>query len=233
MINPTYAKTSSRDIADLHPELQKLFRWVVEVYQYVWGSDVPQMFLTQTTRGEIDQQRAVDGGYSWVNYPNSDHNVLPALAFDVAFDPVPRNGIGNDVAWGGEKIDEAYRRMAEIAESVEGINVLDEIHDSGHVGFANGRVNRADYMRTGNVPQLELPTPEEWCRRYYPEKLSTIAVNEPDTVGELARQLYENTQAIVENSQAINALTTAVMQLVQSIKPKSMEDNYERPTTKS
>jgi hypothetical protein len=88
----------SRNPNDLHPELQKRWEWM----RREWGErypDAPSPFLTTTYRPATEQQAKVDSGASNAMPMQSLHNFVPALAFDVAFDPDQSDGIGNDVTW--------------------------------------------------------------------------------------------------------------------------------------
>jgi peptidoglycan L-alanyl-D-glutamate endopeptidase CwlK len=85
------AHASSRNVADLHPELAR--RWLAASADYnASHTDGPQVFLTQTYRSRDDQAvdyakgRSAPGKVVTNAKPGQSlHNYYPALAFDVAF----------------------------------------------------------------------------------------------------------------------------------------------------
>lgn len=103
----------SRDPNDLHPELLERYVWMLDRwYELYPGQPVP--FLTCTHRPASEQQALVDAGRSRAKPMRSLHNFVPALAFDVTFDPDPSDGVGNDVTW----LFSLYEKWGELAESV-------------------------------------------------------------------------------------------------------------------
>ena len=88
----------SRDPNDLHPQLRERWEWMRDE----WARrhpDAPTPFLTCTHRPASEQQALYDKGLSHAKPMQSLHNLMPAWAFDVAFDPNAANGIGNDLTW--------------------------------------------------------------------------------------------------------------------------------------
>ena len=85
------ARPSSRNVADLHPELAR--RWLLASQAYnAAHAGGPQVFLTQTYRSPADQAadyargRTAPGKVVTNAKPGQSlHNYYPALAFDVAF----------------------------------------------------------------------------------------------------------------------------------------------------
>lgn len=85
------ARPSSRNAADLHPELAR--RWLLASRAYNTANAAgPQVFLTQTYRSPDDQAadyakgRTAPGKVVTNAKPGQSlHNYYPALAFDVAF----------------------------------------------------------------------------------------------------------------------------------------------------
>lgn len=84
-------RKSSRDPADLHPELAR--RWESARAEFTEKySDLPEVFLTCTYRSRVDQAKSyaqgrTDPGKIVTNARpgQSLHNYYPALAFDIAF----------------------------------------------------------------------------------------------------------------------------------------------------
>lgn len=156
-MQPKYATQDSRALTKAHPELQRAFEWLEHEYRRRYGNDVPQPFIIWTTRGKASQEKAKAGGYSQVDYGHSKHNVEPSLAFDIAMDDKPQDGIGNDAAWRGEDVELAYRRFGQLAEEI-GLEWLDEIGDYGHIQLG---ISVADYLAGNPVGVLELPATAE------------------------------------------------------------------------
>src|SRR5690349_5519581 len=90
-LRSTAARPSSRNAADLHPELAR--RWLLASRAYnTANASGPQVFLTQTYRSPDDQAadyakgRTAPGKVVTNAKPGQSlHNYYPALAFDVAF----------------------------------------------------------------------------------------------------------------------------------------------------
>lgn len=105
--------TISRDPSELHPDLQKRWEWMRDEWRRRYP-DAPQPFLTCTYRSGDAQQKLYDEGASLAKPMQSLHNFVPALAFDVAFDPDQSNGVGNDLTW----TFRWYERWGELAEEI-------------------------------------------------------------------------------------------------------------------
>ena len=89
---------ASRDINLLHPSLKFAWLWLEANWKKQYP-DRPQPFITATYRSHEEQQEKFDSGASKALPGQSLHNYSPAYAFDVAFDPKPGDGVGNDVTW--------------------------------------------------------------------------------------------------------------------------------------
>jgi len=103
----------SRDPEDLHPKLKQRWEWMQAEWKRRYPDD-PQPFLITTYRPVSEQQALYDSGASKAKPMQSLHNFLPALAFDVTFDPDLSDGIGNDATW-TFKWFEQWGRLAEEA----------------------------------------------------------------------------------------------------------------------
>lgn len=104
---------ASRNPDDLYEPLRKRWEWMRDEWKRVYP-DKPQPFLTATKRSMQEQADLFLSGDSLARPGHSLHNFEPAYAFDVAFDPDPTDGVGNDVTW----VFEWYQRWGELAESI-------------------------------------------------------------------------------------------------------------------
>ena len=103
-------KSSEERLNTCHPDLQKVFRRVVEKYD---------LTITCGTRGEAEQNEAFRTGKSKVQFPKSKHNLTPSLAVDAVPYPIDWNdrsrfyhfagyvlgiaeGMGIKLRWGGD-----------------------------------------------------------------------------------------------------------------------------------
>jgi len=106
---PTFSKSSAEKLATCDERLQRLFN---EVIKYT------DCTVVCGTRNKEDQDKAYQGGFSKVKWPNSQHNFLPSLAVDVVPFPIDwydverfqafsmlvfdcANKLGIEVEWGG------------------------------------------------------------------------------------------------------------------------------------
>lgn len=118
--------------------------------------DAPRPFLTCTYRPASEQQALVDAGVSKAKPMQSLHNFVPALAFDVAFDPDPSDGVGNDVTWAFRW----FERWGELAEEIglEWGGRWRTLVDGPHVQWPV----RWQAAKAGHLPPLRpLPAEEE------------------------------------------------------------------------
>lgn len=74
-----FGKTSKARLETCHPLIQEILN---EAIKYIDFS------VLCGHRNEADQQKAVVGGFSKVNFPNSKHNSMPSIAADVAPYPI-------------------------------------------------------------------------------------------------------------------------------------------------
>lgn len=86
-----FSESSERKLATCHSELQKLFRHVVMDYDCT---------VVCGHRGEEEQNKAYENGYSQLKWPESKHNTTPSLAVDVV--PYEKGGVD----WG--KLQSAF-----------------------------------------------------------------------------------------------------------------------------
>lgn len=82
---PSFGLESSRRLAELHPDLQKVMN---EAIKYVDFS------ITCGFRNQVDQHKAFVEGKSKLDWPNGEHNKQPSRAVDVA--PYPVNWNDNE-----------------------------------------------------------------------------------------------------------------------------------------
>lgn len=73
------SNTSMRRLQETHPDLQKIVR---ELYQFM------DISVLCGFRDKDDQDRAFLAGHSKLRYPQSKHNLEPALAVDIARYPI-------------------------------------------------------------------------------------------------------------------------------------------------
>lgn len=78
----TFSTKSAKNLRQAHPELQRLFKKVLE--------RVDCSILTGY-RGERAQNSLFRQGKSKLQFPNSNHNVRPSKAVDVAPYPIPKD----------------------------------------------------------------------------------------------------------------------------------------------
>lgn len=105
-----YGEESERRLAEVHPDLQRVFREVIKLMD---------VSIVTGHRGEEEQNEKYRKGLSQVQYPDSAHNKEPSLAVDAApypYDPTDRerftymaglvigiaHGLGVKVRWGGD-----------------------------------------------------------------------------------------------------------------------------------
>ena len=79
---PSFSDLSSGRLDTCHPDLQRLFKRVVETYD---------CSVLEGHRGEAAQNKAVDKGNSQLRWPKGKHNRKPSVAVDVAPYPVDWN----------------------------------------------------------------------------------------------------------------------------------------------
>lgn len=103
----------SRDPNDLHPDLRERWEWMRDEWERR-HPDAPQPFLTCTYRPASEQKEKFEEGASLARPMQSLHNFTPALAFDIAFDPEPEDGVGNDLTWQFKW----FQRWGELAEEI-------------------------------------------------------------------------------------------------------------------
>lgn len=77
---PAFGKTSRTRLDTCHPDLQRLFGDVVQIFDCT---------ILHGRRGEEEQNRLYMEGRTKVHFPNSKHNRLPSMAVDAAPWPVP------------------------------------------------------------------------------------------------------------------------------------------------
>ena len=73
-MSPRFGKHSTEQLLTLHPDLQRLFRAVIEHYD---------CRIVEGYRGRHDQNEAYLRGVSRLKWPESKHNHMPSLAADV------------------------------------------------------------------------------------------------------------------------------------------------------
>ena len=76
---PSFGESSRNALESAHPKLRELFNEVIKTYDCK---------VLCGFRSQEDQQKAFDGGFSKVQWPNSKHNTYPSLAVDVVPYPV-------------------------------------------------------------------------------------------------------------------------------------------------
>lgn len=76
---PKFSKISEERLNTCHPLLQTLMREVIKNYDCA---------ILCGHRNKEDQEKAVEGGFSKVHFPNSKHNHMPSLAVDVLPYPI-------------------------------------------------------------------------------------------------------------------------------------------------
>lgn len=76
---PYFGYKSTKELSTAHPDLQKLFNFVVKTYDCM---------VIQGHRGKEEQDLYNSQGRSKVKYPNSKHNSIPSFAVDVAPYPI-------------------------------------------------------------------------------------------------------------------------------------------------
>ncbi len=72
---PKFGRRSKKELATAHPDLQRLFNEVIKDFDCA---------VICGHRGRADQEKAFADGTSKVQWPNSKHNKVPAMAVDVA-----------------------------------------------------------------------------------------------------------------------------------------------------
>lgn len=76
---PLFSPSSSLKLSTCHQDLQRLF---YEVIKHIDCS------ILEGHRGEEEQNKAFDQGFSKLKYPNGNHNAMPSNAVDVMEDPI-------------------------------------------------------------------------------------------------------------------------------------------------
>lgn len=76
---PTFSKRSLDNLAQCHPDLQKVAKEAIRHFDFV---------ITTGHRNKADQNKAFASGHSKLQYPHSKHNKKPSLAFDAAPYPI-------------------------------------------------------------------------------------------------------------------------------------------------
>jgi peptidoglycan LD-endopeptidase CwlK len=79
---PKFSKASLDKLSTCHPDLQKVFSKVIELYDCT---------IIEGHRDEAAQNAAVKAGNSTLKYPQGNHNKKPSLAVDAAPYPVRWN----------------------------------------------------------------------------------------------------------------------------------------------
>ena len=77
-----FSKKSKRNLSSCHPDLQRLFRVVLEIMDCK---------VTGGHRTKEIQEQYFDSGLSEVDWPNSKHNSTPSMGIDVAPCPIDWN----------------------------------------------------------------------------------------------------------------------------------------------
>jgi hypothetical protein len=72
---PHFGTASRVRLATCHPSLQRLLNEAIKHVDFA---------VTCGHRGKADQDKAADGGFSSVRWPESKHNALPSRAVDIA-----------------------------------------------------------------------------------------------------------------------------------------------------
>lgn len=81
-----FGKGSQTKLESCHPDLQKLLNAVM-------AEQVMDFTVLCGQRSEEEQTKAFNKGSSTVNWPDSRHNKIPSLAFDIAPYPIDWNDI--------------------------------------------------------------------------------------------------------------------------------------------
>ena len=89
---PRFGRTSKRNLATCHEDLQDLFNEVIKTYDCT---------VTCGYRGKEDQNKAIDEGRSKVKYPKGRHNSNPSTAVDVYPYPVSLKNLDRMVHFAG------------------------------------------------------------------------------------------------------------------------------------
>ena len=76
---PSFSEQSRANLAECHPDLQRLFNEVVKRFD---------CSVIEGWRGEEEQNKAFHAGKSKLMFPDSNHNKSPSLAVDVVPYPV-------------------------------------------------------------------------------------------------------------------------------------------------
>lgn len=79
---PKFSKKSAERLAECHPDLQRLFKKVIETVDCT---------ILCGYRGEKEQKEAFEKGHSKLEFGLSKHNVKPSLAVDVSPFPIDWN----------------------------------------------------------------------------------------------------------------------------------------------
>lgn len=101
---PSFSERSLRRLETCDDRLQRIFSQVIEDWDCT---------IICGHRNESDQNKAFASGASKLRFPNSEHNVFPSRAVDVAPWPIPEE-------WGAKKRDE-YEKFRYFAFFVLGV----------------------------------------------------------------------------------------------------------------
>lgn len=82
---PRFGRSSRLILAELHPQLREVAGEAIKYFDFR---------ITAGYRGQEDQDKAVQEGFSQLRWPNSRHNRRPAEAMDCVPWPVDWNDIG-------------------------------------------------------------------------------------------------------------------------------------------
>jgi peptidoglycan L-alanyl-D-glutamate endopeptidase CwlK len=80
---PSFGPKSLEQLGSCHPDLQRLFQYVVKFYDCA---------VIKGHRGEQEQNAAADSGHSDKRWPDGNHNAMPSNAADVYPFPIPVEG---------------------------------------------------------------------------------------------------------------------------------------------
>ena len=141
---PKFGRNSRKHLETCHTDLQTLFNAVIEEIDCT---------VSCGHRNEEDQEKAVDQGFSKVNFPDGKHNALPSNAIDVLPWPVDWNELSRFYWFAGWVLAKAeiLRNVGEISHKIRWGGNWD--------GFKNGVIDFS-YNRSPKVlndlPHFEL-----------------------------------------------------------------------------
>lgn len=76
---PKFSERSLKELATCHPDLQRLANALIEEVDFA---------VLKGERGEAEQNKAFDDGFSQLRFPHSKHNRKPSHAFDLSPTPI-------------------------------------------------------------------------------------------------------------------------------------------------